>query len=337
MVQRLCRCAVLTEPFKPTDAIKAIVGIGRTVLGGHLLFGFDWYYNMMHRLFPVKIIYEERFLGLSLSPVTRITCLIATIVALLSGLVVAGSLLLPGQGAVIEQREVRRRFRALDVFTAVILIGQYLFNMIWEPTNDEFWIGVVPIACIGMAAVFARRRVGCQRIAAGAVFAGALLGANGLGSILPQTHLESDYWYHVNRFLIENARKEDTIVTDGGFISDTYLKLYTGAHVHSVRRGTLEQLKEVLSGTQEGRAWISSWAFEPPKEVVATGIFAKEKFDESAIQSVLGQIKGRLVKRSEIPEQTVWELPPASVGHGARSDRSDGSDRSGVAAGRPLP
>ncbi len=88
--------AVLTSPFSITDPIKGVIGIGRAVLGGHFLFGFDWFFQPFTRLFPRKLVIEERYLALGLSPGVRIACFIATIVAALSGMATLLSLVLPG-------------------------------------------------------------------------------------------------------------------------------------------------------------------------------------------------------------------------------------------------
>ena len=300
----------LTAPFSITDPIKGIIGMARAVLGGHFLSGFDWFHGPFTRLLPGKLMLEERYAGLGLSPGVRIFCLIATIVAMLSGLVVLFSLVFSGRQRMAEQQgeAKRRRFFAIDAFTSVTLLASYVFNVVWEPTNDEFWIVLLPVACLAVASVFARRPLANRRRVAGSLFAIAIFIANGLGVILPQTKLESDVWYQANRFLIENARTEDMIVTDGGFISDTYLVFYTKSTVVAVSQIAPDELSRVLSAKHAGRVWVSSWALEPMPEVRATGQLRKR--DEAAIHSALGKVSGRLSKRNENPWQTVWQLEP---------------------------
>jgi hypothetical protein len=299
---------VLSTPFSVTDPIKSLVGIARTVLGGHFLSGFDWFHGPMTRVFPGKLMVEERYMAGGLSPGIRITCLVASIVAAFSGVAILISLVHPGRWGVSEHYEQveRRRFFALDAFASLMLIVYYVFNVIWEPTNDEFWIGPLPIACLAVAAVFARRPPASRTWVAGVLFAVSLFVANGMGSILPQTRLDTDYWYQANRYLIENARKGDVVVTDGGFISDHYLKIYTRANVVPVHAIQPDQLSRLLSDEQAGRVWLSSWASEPPREVLATGQLKKR--DEAAIHSALAKVSGRLIKRGENTWQTVWEL-----------------------------
>jgi hypothetical protein len=294
--------------FSMTDPIKGAIGIARAVLGGHFLSGFDWFYGPITRLFPRKLTIEERYLALGLSPGIRIVCLVATIVAVLSGVVILLSLVLPRRRGISEQEEEHRRSFAIVAFASVCLLARYIFIVVYGPTSDEFWIDLLPIAYLAVASVFARRPLANRKRVAGVLFAASLFIANGLGAILPQTKLESDYWYQANRYLIQNALAGDIIVTDGGFISDTYLNLYTRANIVPVHMIRPDELGRLLSAEHPGRVWVSSWAFEPSREVRATGYLNKR--DEAAIHSVLGKVGGRLTKRDENPWQTVWQLEP---------------------------
>jgi hypothetical protein len=306
----------LTTPFSMTDLIKGFIGMARAVLGGHFLCWFDWFYGPFTRRFP-KLMVEERYLALGLSPGVAIVCLIATILAMLSGLIVLISLVFPGRHGKAEQRgeAENRRFFALNAFAWITLVASYVFNVVWEPTNDEFWIGLIPIAYLAIASVFARRPQAKRRRVAGAVFAASLFIANGLGAILPQTKLDSDYWYQANRFLIENARPGDVVVTDGGFLSDSYLGYYTKATVVAVHRIAPATLERVLSEEQPGRVWVSSWASEPSPQVRAAGFLPGR--DEAAIRTALEKVRGQLKKRDENPWQTIWQLEPSSANEGS--------------------
>jgi hypothetical protein len=301
---------ILTSRFSITDLIKGVIGIARAVLGGHFLFGFDWFHGLITCRLPAKLMMEERYLALGLSPGVRIACLVAAVAAALSGVVVLLSLVRPGRRRTSEPlgEAERRRYFALDAFTSITLLVCFIFNVVWEPTNDEFWIAPLPIAYVAIASVFARRPPANRMRAAGALFAVSLFIANGLGVILPQTKLESDYWYQANRYLIENARPGDVVVTDGGFISDSYLGLYTRSNVVPVHKIGAHELSSLLAAEHPGRVWVSSWAFEPSPQIRATGYLKKR--DEAAIQSVWEKVKGRLIKRDENPWQTVWELEP---------------------------
>jgi hypothetical protein len=155
--------------------------------------------------------------------------------------------------------------------------------------------------------------------------------ANGLGSILPQTNLDSDFWYQANRYLIDNVRAGDLIITDGGYISELYLMIYTNGEVISARgcaddrlsRGLLHRGFERvwISSWSLGetklerrgrcpwcsqRVWISSWSLEPLHEVRVTGFL--HAADEKVLPLAFQGVCDHMVIRDKGPYQTVWEL-----------------------------
>jgi hypothetical protein len=301
--------AVIDSSFSWTDPVKGVIGIARVFLGGHFLFGFDWFNDAFTRLLPRKLMMEERYLALGLSPGVRITCLIALAVVGLSGMYILACLALRRAQPVNEQPAERRRFFALDTFVYPTLLSYYAFNVYWEPVNNEFFVTPLPIAMLAIASLFARRPPAKQCVPAAALFAASLFVLNGLGSILPQSSLDSDYWYQANLYLMRNAGEGDVIVTDGGFLSDWYLKLFTKSTVVTVHRVETAELSRHLSEKLPGRLWISSWAFEPPPKIrLANREF--EQRDEPAIQAALAKVKPRLVKKDENAWQTVWQLEP---------------------------
>ena len=295
------------HPLSITDPIKGAIGIA-AMLGGHFLAGFDWFYGPFTRAFPGKLMIEERYLALGLSPAhphrlpdrDRGGHVVGAGRAVFT---LAGP---PRRGGASRANRAATHFRTRCVLLPFTLIASYIFNVVWEPTNDEFWIGLLPIGYLAIASLFARRPLANRHRVAGFVFVASLFIANGLGVIWPQTKLALDYWYQANRFLIENARAADTVVTDGAFISDNYVSYYTGANVVGVHSVAPDDFARLLSDKHAGRVWVSSWAFEPMPEVRATGMLKGR--DEKAIQSVREQVKMRLIKRDENPWQTVWQL-----------------------------
>jgi hypothetical protein len=302
-------------PFSPVrwfNPLVSLIAIGHAILGGHFLFGFDWFYEPFVRRFPHKLLVEERYLALQLSEVCRLACLAASGVAAISGLAFLSSLLFAPKKELTGGLQ-SLRFFACDVIVWPILLVSFAFNTVMEPTTIEWWVGPIPVAAIGIASLQARRPTSRRWWPAGVIFAASLFLANGAGCILPQSDLRTDYWYRVNGFLIQNARPGDTIFTDGGFVSDSYVDLYTGANVVSVHLVRFDWLKQILARPHSGRFWISSWALEPPAEVDRTGYFNANRSvnqDAAVNRAYLKGLSGRMVKRDESPAQQVWELLP---------------------------
>jgi hypothetical protein len=300
------------SPVKWSNPLVSLIAIGHAMLGGHFLFGFDWFYDPFVRRFPHKLLIEERYLALQLPVARRLACLTASGIAAVSGLAFLAPLLSRCKSA-HPGRPRSLRFFACDVIVWPILLMSFVFNTIMEPTTIEWWVGPIPIAAVAIASLQARRPTGSRWWPAGVIFAASLFFANGAGCILPQSELRTDYWYKVNGFLIRNARPGDTILTDGGFISDNYLNLYTGADVIPVHAVRCDRLARILSGPYGGRLWVSSWAFEPPAEVLRTGQLATNRPgdpDVVASRAYLKGLCGRMVRHDESPAQQIWELLP---------------------------
>jgi hypothetical protein len=294
-------------PWSNTNPIQSlIVGFPRTVLGGHFLYGFDSFYGPVSRRFPGRLLIEERYLGQHIPAWIRLTCLAATMIVTASALAVARTFFFSSDKEWPSgTRKVR--YQAAGTIVVLLILHYYIFNTLWEPTCIEFWIVLLPVVGIAIASIQTRRPKARQWWLATAVLAASLLIVNGLGSILPQTTLDTDYWYQANRYLIENARAGDLIVTDGRFISNMYLRLYTNADVVSaVIWDNTRSPDEVLNGGFK-RVWISSWAVDPPGQAGWMGGTPDLRKQEE-VRRFVESLRDRLTKRDESEFQTVWEL-----------------------------
>jgi hypothetical protein len=298
----------LWTPWSYTNPIQSLlVGFPRAVFGGHFLYGFDWFYNPISRRYPTKLLIEERYLAQQLSPAILWTCLAATATGLIATSAVFRTLWFPVQSV---PPQYQRRTQAANTILSLLILEYYVFNTLWEPYNIEFWIVLLPVAALAIALLQAHRPRALRWWSAGAVLGVSLLITNGLGSILPQARHDTDFWYQANSYLIKNAKPEDIIITDGAFISDMYLRFFTGANVISARFTADHELPAILHNTAPQRVWISSWAIEPLPEVRRTGLL--HPTDEKALKRMLQAVSDRMVKRHEGPYQAVWELKPAA-------------------------
>ena len=297
-------------PWSNTAPIQSLlVGFPRAVIGGHFMYGFDSFYNPVARRFPTKLLIEERYLAQQLPEWIRLVCAASAIMALAAGLLIVRSLMFPVK-AEPPPREDKRRSQAANTIVLLLALHYYIFNTLWEPYNIEFWIVLLPVAAIAVALHQARRPRATEWWFVAAVLAASLGVANGLGSILPQARHETDFWYQANSYLIRNAKSDDIIITDGSYISNMYLTLFTGADVISARANAGKRLPQILLDQGSRRVWISSWAVEPLREVRMTGLL--KATDEKALQRSFEAVHERMVKRDDGPYQTIWELLPVA-------------------------
>ncbi len=308
----------LWTPWSYNNPIRSLlVGVPHAVVGGHFLFGFEWFYQAVSRWFPEKVLVEERYLGQHVPFGVRLTCLAAVIGVVASGLAVARSLLFP-TGKERPDRTLELRYQAADTIGLVLIIHYFIFNTLWEPTNIEFWIVLLPVIAIGMAFMQSRRPKANGWWLAGAALATCLFVVNGLGSVFPQRSLDTDYWYQANRYLIQNAHAGDIILTDGRFISNNYLKLYTRADVISAAAWNNRRSANKLLNGGFNRVWVSSWAFDPPSQLGWMGQRSTNHRNQEDVRSFVMGIRDRLRKQNENSFQTVWELMPIAPRNGSR-------------------
>ena len=207
-------------PVKWSNPIVSLIAFAHTLIGGHFMFGFDWFYLPFARRFPHKLLLEERYLATQLPHVVRLASLAASAVAALAGIVFIGPCAFcpqqeRGQKCVAPLLRVRHD-RLADP-------ARFLHIQRINGADDDRVVGRSGIGRRHRGRLVAGPATPSRgTILAGSVFAVALLVANGAGCILPQADLRTDYWYQANKFLIENARQGDIIFTDGGHLSDWY-------------------------------------------------------------------------------------------------------------------
>ncbi len=252
-----------------TSPLKALIGAGRAVIGGHALFANEVLAAGFGRLFPGKLLLEESFLVASLGPVRVGIYLTLLALALPVTLVLAIRLVWlrarPEVGAGVPERTWVRG-------TAWAVVGVYaLFNTWWEPANPEFWIFPLPFLVILVALRLQALGDPWRRHLAW-VLTLAITVANLIGSIQPMQDRERDYWYAVNRDLIAQLRPGDLVLTNGGYISDAMVRFYGAAEVLAVRNLPAGELAGLaLERASSGAIYASGWVAEPPEALVATG------------------------------------------------------------------
>ena len=291
-----------------SNPIKSLmIGFARSVLGGHFLYGFDRFDSLVARLFPKQPLLEERYIAHHLSSATLLTSLAAAVAALISTLAVIRTIWFPTQ-VVPMPVESRRRSQAALTIISLVLVEYYIFNSIVEPLTIEYWIAMLPMVAIAMALVQSHRPRATQWWFAVTSLMLSLFVANGLGSILPQSRHETDFWYQANSFLIQNAKAGDIIITEGGWMGNNILSVFTGAEVISAHQNARSRFPQILEESNSQRVWISSWCIDP---LFSRFVKTRPLVDDATVQRLIQANSDRLIKRDEGRFQTIWELAPA--------------------------
>ena len=106
----------------------------------------------------------------------------------------------------------------------------------------------------------------------------------------------------VNRFLIEKTDSNDVIISEGGYINDAYLRLFSKAHVERGAVMDAGRLAELYDEASHGRLLVSSWAFKPP------AILHKQlqNYDPAIVKSYFQQFHLKTVETNAY--QTVYQV-----------------------------
>jgi hypothetical protein len=94
---------------------------------------------------------------------------------------------------------------------------------------------------------------------------------NLFGSVLPQTDREHDYWYKFNSWLIKNCKPGDLVVSCSDWVSDGYVKYYSGARVFSTIDSdqTLEKkFQEIISFYKPKKIYFTSTIYQPIEKYI---------------------------------------------------------------------
>jgi hypothetical protein len=252
--------------------LKAIVGFGRALVGGHFVFAIPVLSDILsENILRDYQLEEEMFMMKDFSVLVGFTLL-----ALVLGIAAALIFLLVRIArrrtwqSVVRSGEYQLAARSVLVVSVAYLLIYGTFNLWWEPQNNELWTSLIPFVVLTLALLslplYSDRKI---RFAFGLIVAGLFV-TNFVGSILPQQSRERDYWVQFNKWFLENAGPGDLLVSGAGFISDGYLLLYTGAEsLGTWDEGEhLEQkFQEILASRKPRRIFFSSTVLTPPQGI----------------------------------------------------------------------
>lgn len=303
----------LWTPWSITSPIKAIVGVVRSILGLHPLFGIGPVTRAVERMFPSKMLVEEEFLAREMPGALSVLGLGFTALALgfgaaLLGLLVwgprarAGDLARASAGSGGSGGPSAAAGGAIPRALLLLGVGAYAaFNTVWEPQNIEFWIFPVLLATVWVG-TFVEPRSPREQLCH-LLLAASLFVANLTGSIVPQASAAGDYWHHVNAPLRAHVGPADTLISECGYICDGYLRTMLPGRVVRPSVNSTADLEAALVEAK-GRVLVTSWAFEPPSFVERSGQLAA--WDREATRSVLERYPRRLI--AALPAFSLFEV-----------------------------
>ncbi|BAP54807.1 hypothetical protein THII_0510 [Thioploca ingrica] len=291
-------------PWSWTAPLESIIGFWRTVWGGHFLFGFTWFYELVSHLFPRIVFLEEQMMGQSLSPGIRWLCLVMMIISSVCAVLLVVLAAIGFQRLFPKYNLIKPKIIGFMFFCVLMFLVNAIFITVWKPYTNEYWIALLPFFYLGMVWLIAHSGQIKFATVTSLIFLMTLFIGNLLGGILPQNNKDADYWYVTNQYFIRHAQPNDLIVSNCEQLCGRYLNLYTGATV--IWKITGDNFQELIEkqvfNHHTGKIFISSTILEPPLPS-----FRKGKNYSAAIQTTFEQLKKSLKKVHEDQFQVVWE------------------------------
>lgn len=289
-------------PWALSSPIKAIVGMGRSIWGLNPIYKFSWFQDFFTQAFPLKLLIEEQFLASHMAIyqvwISLVSFGISVLMAI--GLITRKILHSSKSSQATHPSNMKAAFIA---FAVPLFIVYSVFNTLWEPQNIEFWIAPLPFLVLALAAWIVRSQWDLSGRVLTWIFVASLAIGNLVGSVLPQTSHDGDFWYQANRYLIDNTRPGDQVIVDGGYLPMSYLKFYSNATVIPAAGVNPGVLLLKIQEYKSGRMLISSRVFDPLPQIKyqlehAVGVLPEK--------NLLTELADRLQVVSTNFYQTIW-------------------------------
>ena len=280
-----------------SDPAKALVGLCRSVVGGHFILGSPTVKEGLSSLFPHVDLREEVYIAENLSGFWKVFLPVLALFCL------GGGLFLVSQVLRVQPWRRAKPFsgNSFRFFLMCFVAAYTLFVVWWEPVNSRHWYPILPplilFAGTIVAPVFVRP--GTKGVAV-FIVAGVFM-MNLCGSIYPQTDPANDYWRAHYAWFREHCQEECTIVSGAGYVSDSFLRYETRARVISLGRryGLSEGHLHEIVASSAGPVYISSTALDAE---------SRPQQRKSGNDGVPVSLQPHLTKVHEDAFQTIYEL-----------------------------
>jgi hypothetical protein len=207
----------------PETFAKALTAWGQTLLSGNFLFSFPSVAERMQYLLPFQMLQEEVWMGTHAPGLVR-----------WAGLSFVMALLIAGACVISVAPFIGRAWRHREpVFVAALLwlAGSLGLAFCFEPSNPEMWICALPPFWLLAAWVWREVPEGRWRSRWPACLAAIMLLHNWLGGMLPVRSPHGDYCRQKGRWVLQQVRSGDLIVTAESHSFVTFLRHFSSAEV----------------------------------------------------------------------------------------------------------
>ena len=287
---------------------KAVAGAARSLVGGHYVFSNDTLADPLDRL-GGRNPREERFLMRDFPPWLAVVLLLPT--ALVAALLAAG-----GVAVARGRKRLGERDRAIALVCVAWAVIYGVFAVWWDPLNVEFWIVVwIPLAVLAGLPFAGDEAPAPRRARVGvAALVGLLFLVNLVGSILPQTSEDDDYWHARNSWYDREVAPGDVVIANN-YHQTAYLGYFSDvpaidagrvdAEVGGDPRALVDTLRGGIDSFAGDRVFMSREAFDPAGDPWSN-CKAGEQCRIAAVLRPAFEPRARVVHRDEV--ETVWEL-----------------------------
>jgi len=265
--------------LSPTILVKAAIGFGRTIIGGHFLLATSVFQSLARKAVGGRRMMDESFLVHDLS---------GTLALVLATLAVATICLLMVMICLNIRfwRQVWQQHRVVLGSSLVWLVSFSAFFLFWDTSNIEFWISQSVVFWLVVIALCCHPSSGTDTTRSStsclALLAALLLVVNYVGSIQWLMHRDNDYYYVKTQALAPHAARGDLIIIGRWWITEYYLYRFTESEVLSLSRvyseatehDAIGMVNDAIQRTrkQGGKVLLSGEAVEPePETVTALG------------------------------------------------------------------
>ena len=298
----------LWTPFSFMSPIKSVLGIISSVYAIDFILASDAVSSVFLSVFPTTVLAEEQFQGGRLSLLSLVIAYSAVAVSAAAGvwLIVRSCIAFSKHGFGTKvghnSKEDEQRRRAGVLILCYVCV-QTLIITVWHPINMEFWIAVLPFLYL-LVGMGLSRTSSIQTHALAAVFAAGMTLANLSSTVLPQSDRSNDYWYVQNAGLLEILEPGDLVITEGGYVSNSYVEYFGPPDLTLVTTGRMKMDEvEALISAHEGRIVFSSWAVEPLDFILTSGQLFE--WDAEAIAAFDAKYKSHLTALTTSESQKI--------------------------------